>query len=334
MSLPLLSVLVPIYKTEADALRLLERWRPVLSPAIELILLFDGESAQRERFEDLARDGHHFRLLQHEQNKGLARARKTLGQAASGKYLWHHDADDLPVLTHLNRVLDILASSDRDMLEFNAKMQRKDADRPLYAAEKTRFLGEQSELDLSIIQHQYIAQNIWNKLIRKDFWDRATANFEDRAEEVTFTLGEDLFFCHLLLRNRCSYSFHNIDIYQYFQHESSSSGNLSIEKVRRNYDEINLVFDEIESLIDFNETERDRFNFQKAANLYYCCIRGRMDVKNSRDLVCRIDLPTEMVITLQQAVLALSGTFKVTRNRLIRREPDLAWLKPSAPSHH
>ena len=270
----------------------------------------------------------HLRLLQHDENQGLAQARMTLSQAARGKYLWHHDADDLPNLQHLDRVLGILARSDEDILEFNAEMQRGATSTPLYATIKSQFLRAQSELTLTTIQHQYIAQNIWNKLIRREFWDEATSRINEQVD-LKFTLGEDLFFCYLLLINRCTYKFYNIGIYNYLTNNVSSTRNFSSDLIQRNFNEITLVFDNIEKLINIEVNSRDRLNFQKAANLYYSCIRGRIDIEAFLELEHYPELPSTVRTALQQAIIDLSGTFKVTRERLIRKKPHLGWLHRS-----
>lgn len=327
MNAPLLSILVPIYRTETEALRLVEAWRRVHSSAIELILLLDGKSDRRPLFEHHESKGH-LRLLQHDENQGLAQARMSLSQAARGKYLWHHDADDLPNLQHLDRVLGILARSDEDILEFNAEMQRGATSTPLYATIKSQFLRAQSELTLTTIQHQYIAQNIWNKLIRREFWDEATSRINEQVD-LKFTLGEDLFFCYLLLINRCTYKFYNIGIYNYLTNNVSSTRNFSSDLIQRNFNEITLVFDNIEKLINIEVNSRDRLNFQKAANLYYSCIRGRIDIEAFLELEHYPELPSTVRTALQQAIIDLSGTFKVTRERLIRKKPHLGWLHRS-----
>lgn len=327
MNAPLLSVLVPIYRTETEALRLVEAWRKVLSSSIELILLLDGKSNQRSLFENHEREGH-LRLLQHDENQGLAQARMSLSQAARGKYIWHHDADDLPNLQHVDRVLEILARRDEDILEFNAEMQRGENTKPLYATLKCQFLRAQSKLNLTTIQHQYIAQNIWNKLIRREFWDEATSRINDQVD-LKFTLGEDLFFCHLLLSHHCAYKFYNIEIYHYLTNDASSTRNVSSDRIERNFDEITLVFDNIEKLIPIDDNSRDRLNFQKAANLYYSCIRGRVNIEASLELGDCPELPSTIRTSLQQAIIDLSGTFRVTRERLIRRKPHLGWLHRS-----
>ena len=327
MNSPLLSILVPIYQTETEALRLVEAWRRVNSSAIELILLLDGKSNQRSLFEN-HESGGHLRLLQHDENQGLAQARMSLSQAARGKYLWHHDADDLPNLQHVDRVLGILARSDEDILEFNAEMQRGATSKPLYATIKSQFLRAQSELTLTTIQHQYIAQNIWNKLIRREFWNEATSRINEETD-LKFTLAEDLFYCHLLLNKHCTYKFYNIYIYHYLQNEASSTRNFSSDRIQRNFNEITLAFDNIEKLIDIDANSRDRLNFQKAANLYYSCIRGRVDIEACLELEHCPEIPSTVRTALQQAITDLSGTFRVTRERLIRKKPHLGWLHRS-----
>ena len=324
MNAPLLSILVPIYRTETEALRLVEAWRRVHSSAIELILLLDGKSEGRSLFDDHESKGH-LRLLQHDENQGLAQARMSLSQAARGKYLWHHDADDLPNLQHIDRVLGILAHSDEDILEFNAEMQRGATSKPLYATIKSQFLRAQSELTLTTIQHQYIAQNIWNKLIRRGFWNEATSRINEQVD-LKFTLGEDLFFCYLLVRNPCKYKFYNLEIYHYLTNDTSSTRNFSSDRIQHNFNELTLAFDNIEKLIYLDEISRARLNFQKAANLYYSCIRGRVNIEASLKFEHCPELPSTVRTALHEAIIDLSGTFRVTRERLIRRKPHLGWL--------
>lgn len=326
---PLLSILVPIFRTEKQALHLVQQLEMLDRAEVEILLLFDGSSDQRDAFEGYARSGR-FRILEHETNKGLAQARRSLGQAARGTYLWHHDADDLPVLDNIASLLTLLANSEQDILEFNAVMQRQGGAHPLYGAEKVAFLAGLDELTLVSIQHQYIAQNIWNKVIKREFWNAATQGDHGAEEALKFTLGEDLFYSYLLFGKGCSYRFHDMPIYNYFQHGASSSGNLSTHRIQRNFEDIELVFGEIEKRMTFDDVERERFEFQKAANLFYSCVRGRIDIRDPFKPGQVGTLPAATQAALQQSVRTLSGTFKVTKDRLIRRQPHMGWLhRPS-----
>ncbi len=109
----------------------------------------------------------------------------------------------------------------------------------------------------------------------------------------------------------------------------SSTRNFSSDLIQRNFNEITLVFDNIEKLINIEVNSRDRLNFQKAANLYYSCIRGRIDIEAFLELEHYPELPSTVRTALQQAIIDLSGTFKVTRERLIRKKPHLGWLHRS-----
>ena len=73
-------------------------------------------------------------------------------------------------------------------------------------------------------------------------------------------------------------------------------------------------------MIDIDANSSDRLNFQPL--IYYSCIRGRVDIGAFLELRTS-ELPSTVRTALQQAIIDLSGTFRVTRERLIRK-PHLA----------
>lgn len=98
--LPLLSVLVPLYKVEPyveRCVRSLLDQTLNLTARVEYIFVDDGSpdaSADAVRRAAAAFPGRDVRILVHERNRGLAAARSTALDAARGEWVVHVDSDD------------------------------------------------------------------------------------------------------------------------------------------------------------------------------------------------------------------------------------------------
>lgn len=94
MDCPLISVIIPIYKTEATLSRTIES---VLSQSFddyELVLVDDGTPDGAGAIaDDYASRYSHIHVV-HQENRGLAEARKSGHKAAHGRYHMHLDSDD------------------------------------------------------------------------------------------------------------------------------------------------------------------------------------------------------------------------------------------------
>lgn len=95
------------------------------SPKVEVVVVDDASTDQTwqalEQFQHglSAHDRARLALIRHEQNRGLAAARNTGMQHASGRYVCFLDDDDALILVSLRGLLTILATSTSDLMTVN-----------------------------------------------------------------------------------------------------------------------------------------------------------------------------------------------------------------------
>lgn len=100
MNTPLVSVIVPMYKVASLLPAFLERVQEQTYKHLQLIFVDDASPDNsseiiKESLNDLTSQGFEVVLLVHETNKGVACARNTALDVASGEFVYSWDADDL-----------------------------------------------------------------------------------------------------------------------------------------------------------------------------------------------------------------------------------------------
>lgn len=175
-SRPRLSVVVPFFDIERDFAATLESLRLQSLTDAEFILVDDGSrdsSAQIAR-EYCARD-HRFVLLS-QSNAGAGAARNHGAGVARGEYLAFFDCDDVVPYGFFARAVAILDGSGSDLLVASAERFDSVGIYPsvLHALAITRTqtatcIADSPELGLD--------RMVWNKVIRRSFWDDAGLRF-------------------------------------------------------------------------------------------------------------------------------------------------------------
>lgn len=106
--MPLLSVIVPVYKVEKYLERCVESLRGQTLRDIEIILVNDGSPDRcPELCEELARQDSRIRVV-HKKNGGLSSARNAGLQVASGKYVGFVDSDDTVCPDMYEKMLSVI----------------------------------------------------------------------------------------------------------------------------------------------------------------------------------------------------------------------------------
>jgi glycosyltransferase involved in cell wall biosynthesis len=97
MSVPWLSVLIPVYNVEEYLEDCIRSVISQVDTGVEIVLIDDcSTDGSLMLAEAIVTDSvYPIRLLRHEKNSGLSAARNTLLEAASGEYIWFLDSDDV-----------------------------------------------------------------------------------------------------------------------------------------------------------------------------------------------------------------------------------------------
>ncbi len=109
------------------------------------------------------------RIVTHTENLGLPAARNTGLDQARGRYIWHCDSDDWPEVTMLEKMLAAAKQTDADIVYCDFFLAFETGER--YMSNPSYSTGE------DLLKKGFLAgaakYNVWNKLIRKELYDKS-----------------------------------------------------------------------------------------------------------------------------------------------------------------
>lgn len=218
----MLSIIIPVYKTEKYLDRCIESILMQKVDDIEIILVDDGSPDKSGGMCDKwALRDNHIRVI-HKQNGGPGSARNMALDIAQGTYVTFIDSDDaiaentfLPIINYLTEHQDI------DILEYPAHLY-------IGSPKERKLTFENDIFDIHDISGK---QNLWldnklyahcyscNKVFRRSLFDGLRY-----SESVT--LGEDIRLISQLLKKARNYATINTGMYLYYFNGESISGSL------------------------------------------------------------------------------------------------------------
>lgn len=200
-----ISVLVPVYGVEGWIERCARSLLGQSRAAAEFVFVDDaspdGSMAVLRRVvaEYPERE---VRIITHERNRGLAAARQTAVQAATGDYVLHVDSDDSLALGALERLAGAVEATKADMVVFDyfedyggRQVRRKAFSAPLNDTTTQRHAFAMHEVPtddyVRALLWRRATQNLWTKLIKRSLYD-------DFPFAPGLDYGEDLYAAPLL----------------------------------------------------------------------------------------------------------------------------------------
>lgn len=173
---PDVSVIVPFYKVAPFIRRCATALMEQTAPAVEFIFVDDASPDDSRQILEAVlacypeRDA---RIVTHPVNQGLPAARNTGLLQASGRYIWHCDSDDWPEVTMLEKMLAAAKQADADIVYCDFFLSFETGER--YMSNPSFSTGE------VLLKKGFLAgstkYNVWNKLIRKELYDRTGIRF-------------------------------------------------------------------------------------------------------------------------------------------------------------
>lgn len=165
-NIPLLSFIIPVYNTEKYISECLESILKYDCEKFEIIVLDDGSSDSSYSIIDSYVDKFHNLRLFHHENIGVSFTRNRGIKEARGKYIWFVDSDDLLNTTNIYKVIEILSSSDLDILLFNFQFYQDGI-----TWRWPRFDVSESDVNdgITILSDKEIYLASWNKIFSRNF---------------------------------------------------------------------------------------------------------------------------------------------------------------------
>ena len=266
MSKIIISVVIPICNVASYIERCIRSVMNQTYDDFECILVDDASPddsiVQCERMVAEYQGGIRFKVIHHEQNRGLSAARNTGTDAAKGDFILYVDSDDEITKDCLEKlVAPVLRDKTIDMVVGNVDI--------VYHGYKQNGLRTQKHdcenlTDNESIRHCFFEQKrmnyaAWNKLIRKDFINRYGLSFKEGViwEDTLWTFYVMKHLDHLYLLKGVTY------LYYKHSHSITTSTNKETKQFYRG-----LIFNEISN----NFTPGDGSREAKYYLWWFCCL--------------------------------------------------------------
>lgn len=192
------------------------------------------------------------KIITHDNNKGLAAARKTGVMHATGDYLMHVDSDDWLELNAVEELVEIIKKNEPDIINFGyfAEYGKKTVINPCNDNSK-------DDLIIKILTNKNHS-SIWSKIYKTDFYISSNIFAEQGLNQ-----GEDYVVVPRLLYKAKKY----YSTARCFYHYEMSNVNSYTKNI--NFVAINNIYKADEILYDFFSKITDKKKFEKALDVLY-----------------------------------------------------------------
>ena len=249
-SIPVLSVVIPVYQVDKYLPRCLESVTEQTFQNLEIIVVEDC-SGQKDRaiIESFCRRDPRIRYIRHSRNMGLFQARITGMKYASGEYFAFLDGDDSLSVDYYRLLMDRIRESSADMVIGDFADEYEDGRLEYYNFDNLRF----RDIDLSgeKVYETFLGQHglwfgwhtVWNKVCRRSLWDASRDVLEQFSRSHgRLVMTEDIAFSCVFWRYaRRVVNCHGA-LYRYFHHAGQSVANSDLAKFSGSLNDVAAVF--------------------------------------------------------------------------------------------
>ena len=264
-----ISVCIPVWNVEAYIGQCLESvFNQTIIEKSEILIIDDctpdnSITVVKNLLEKYPQHKERVGIIKHEKNRGLAAARNTGLQNATGKYIIQVDSDDWLEPDYLEQLYNSAESENADIAG---------CDYFLELAESTKIVKEDLNKSPSDCLKYIITicqGIIWTKLVRKDLFTENNINWVEGLD-----MGEDLLICSKLFAHAGKVV--NVDkpLYHYRKTNPNSFCN-DVKKNQYKFDSLVKVTESvIEYLSKWSPLYDDDFNLMKAKIKQICLFMG------------------------------------------------------------
>lgn len=188
----LISVIVPVYNVEKYLRECIDSVLRQTYTNFELILVDDGsKDLSKNICEEYARNDSRIKVLEKE-NGGASSARNLGMTVAEGEYIYFLDSDDWIVEEAFEKLLEIIESSDAEVVFFDAYSIDEDTGKVAtthYSHKKAYQSNSGYQLMEELIVNKDFHVAPWLFFLKKDLLDRTKLKFEEGIiyEDMIFT---------------------------------------------------------------------------------------------------------------------------------------------------
>lgn len=232
------SIIIPVYNAEKFLPECFRNLSSLEFDGLELCFVDDGSSdGSLEMLREFAASfgTGEVKVLRHEKNRGVAAARNTALDAATGKYIMHIDCDDSFKPEIVRKAVEKAEAEDYDMLGFDCMLESPGSSRYFRQPD-----CPSSEYALETILKGTRKWNLWLYLTKRSLYEGIRFVEGDN-------LGEDLMVTSKLFARAGKVGQIHEALYIYRQSPTSVSYSFTDEKIgqiRRNLENLNSFLEE------------------------------------------------------------------------------------------
>ena len=218
MSLPLVSVIVPIYNRAKRSIATLQSIIAQDYENLEIIVVDDGstDNSSEVAEEVLKNSGRVFKNIRYEKNRGVSAARNVGLEAAEGKYVCFCDSDDLLKKNFVSSLCKEAEEKNADLVfcEYQHYYEKENRFEPRHMF-KTKFIPASNKYLLAWTKKQITLLTVWNFIYKKEFLQEHSLKFCE-----ALPVCEDVEFSHKVMACASNVSYVNDILYTYMIHYS------------------------------------------------------------------------------------------------------------------
>lgn len=251
---PVISVIIPIYNTEAYLEKCLKSIIRQTYSNLEIICVNDCSPGQAKSIvSEFMEEDKRIKYVEHDKNQGLFRARVTGSEHATGDFIAFVDSDDHISIDYYRLLIDKAISKNADIVE--GRIIRENESGEKFIQNLNNILLE--DLEGEQIRDAFFSQEgcfyhwhvIWNKLYSMELWKKCLPYFQKQTEHLIMT--EDVVFSSLLFYNAKKYTSIKEDGYFYYIRAEASTGAASdVNKFLKNIKDMGTAFNFVETYIN------------------------------------------------------------------------------------
>lgn len=246
MKKALVSIIVPIYNVDAYVFKCISSLMNQTLKDIEIICINDcSPDFSHSILEKLAVTDERIKIINNEENLGVAKSRNLGIAAATGEYIGFVDGDDSVDLDYYEKLYTKAKKNDSDIVKGLCKMVYPDGSFRAHWYNKTVIQAVRKKMFLPT----YYNHGFWLSIYKKSFIDEYDINF------CNLTNGEDIVFLLKALCHAKKFDIIDSAYYYYYQRPNSVSYSYKEENVMSI---LNHFIHQVEFL---NSIELDKKNY-------------------------------------------------------------------------
>ena len=226
---PLISILIPVYNTELYLKKCFESVCNQTYKKIEIIIVNDGSTdGSEEIIKEYMKKDSRIIYVKNDKNQGLFKARLRGYEKANGEYIACLDSDDYVEVDYYRSLLECSKKENADIVVSDFIEDIEDRNVKCTWVQNHLLSNLKLEGDKVIqtfLDTCFLTSNwwfMWNKLYKKELWDKCYLDFIKVDYNVTYL--EDFLYGNILISKAQKYVHTNINSYHYVRHKTSCTG--------------------------------------------------------------------------------------------------------------